>query len=205
MKKLLFIFPIVALLAAGCNSSQQVSNQPPVQTSVVQNTNPTQNPTSTPATNTSTGGTYSYTLGTYPYASSITPPKINFSFQYPSGYGYNNVPPTGDFFAFIIVHNSSFSGAQVFGRIDADGSDARTFERQPGTTGPNGNMTTKNFITNSGLTGKEERPSSQPINIIIDTGKTDSKGNKITIWFLAEHADDTAVVENMAKTLTISQ
>jgi hypothetical protein len=37
MKKLLFVFPIVAFLAAGCNSSQQAQNQTPV----VQNTNPT--------------------------------------------------------------------------------------------------------------------------------------------------------------------
>jgi hypothetical protein len=47
MKKLLFAFPIVVLLAAGCNSSQQASNQPPVQTPIVQNTNPTSTPTPT--------------------------------------------------------------------------------------------------------------------------------------------------------------
>jgi hypothetical protein len=46
MKKLLFAFPIVALLAAGCNSSQQVYDQAPV----VQNTNPTPTITPTPTT-----------------------------------------------------------------------------------------------------------------------------------------------------------
>jgi hypothetical protein len=40
MKKILFVFPIVAFLAAGCNSSQQAQNQTPV----VQNTNPTSAP-----------------------------------------------------------------------------------------------------------------------------------------------------------------
>ncbi len=40
MKKLLFVFPIVALLAAGCNSSQQVYNQQPNST-----TTPTPQPT----------------------------------------------------------------------------------------------------------------------------------------------------------------
>ncbi len=54
MKKLLFAFPIVALLAAGCNSSQQASGSTPVQAPVVQKTLPTQPgpmPTS-PATST---------------------------------------------------------------------------------------------------------------------------------------------------------
>lgn len=47
-KKLLFMFPIVALLAAGCSSSQQASNQPPVQTLAVQNVTPTSTPSPTP-------------------------------------------------------------------------------------------------------------------------------------------------------------
>jgi len=38
MKKLLFAFPIAALLTAGCNSSQQNINQNPVQAPVTQNT-----------------------------------------------------------------------------------------------------------------------------------------------------------------------
>lgn len=42
MKKLLFVFTITALLAAGCNSSQQASNQTPV----IQNTTPV--PTAAP-------------------------------------------------------------------------------------------------------------------------------------------------------------
>jgi hypothetical protein len=50
MKKLLFAFPIVALLAAGCNSPQQAANTTPVQTSVAQNTNPVSTTTSTPVT-----------------------------------------------------------------------------------------------------------------------------------------------------------
>ena len=42
MKKLLFVFPIVALLAAGCNSAQQASVQ--TQTPTTQNTNPVPSP-----------------------------------------------------------------------------------------------------------------------------------------------------------------
>jgi hypothetical protein len=48
-KKLLFMLPLVALLAAGCSSSQQASNQPPVQTPIVQNTNPIPPTVSAPA------------------------------------------------------------------------------------------------------------------------------------------------------------
>lgn len=40
MKKLLFVFPVAVLLAAGCNSSQPTTIQPPIQNPVVQNTNP---------------------------------------------------------------------------------------------------------------------------------------------------------------------
>ena len=49
MKKLLLAFPIIALLAAGCNASQQAVSQTPVPTPVAQNTNPTPTPSPTPA------------------------------------------------------------------------------------------------------------------------------------------------------------
>jgi hypothetical protein len=54
MKKLLFALPIIALLAAGCNSSQQASVK--TQAPVTQNTNPTptQTPTSTQSQNSTT-------------------------------------------------------------------------------------------------------------------------------------------------------
>lgn len=45
MKKILFLFPLAVLLAAGCNSSQQTYNQPPI----VQNTNPAQTSVPTPS------------------------------------------------------------------------------------------------------------------------------------------------------------
>jgi hypothetical protein len=53
MKKLLFVFPIVALFAAGCNSAQQAAVQTPVQTPVVATPSPSpiSKPTSTPSTN----------------------------------------------------------------------------------------------------------------------------------------------------------
>ncbi len=42
MKRFLLALPVVVLIAAGCNSSPQVSSQMPVQNPVVQNTTPTQ-------------------------------------------------------------------------------------------------------------------------------------------------------------------
>jgi hypothetical protein len=48
MKKRMLLGITILLLAAGCNSSQQATNQPPVQTPVVQNTNSVQVPTPTP-------------------------------------------------------------------------------------------------------------------------------------------------------------
>jgi uncharacterized protein YcfL len=50
MKKLLFVFPVIALLAAGCSSSQQTSIQTPAPAPVVQNTNPVSNSTPTQST-----------------------------------------------------------------------------------------------------------------------------------------------------------
>ena len=52
MKKIFLVLSLVALLAAGCNSSQQATNQPPVQKPVVQNTNPVPTPTPVPTTTT---------------------------------------------------------------------------------------------------------------------------------------------------------
>jgi PsbP-like protein len=69
MKKLLLAFPIIALLAAGCNSSQQASNQNPAQTPVVQNTNQVPTPTPTPTPN--SNKTY-------------TNSAFHFSMQYPN-------------------------------------------------------------------------------------------------------------------------
>ncbi len=63
MKKLLLVFPIITLLAAGCNSSQQATTQAPV----VQNTNVA--PTSTP--NQTNWATY-------------TSNELGLSFKYPT-------------------------------------------------------------------------------------------------------------------------
>ena len=54
MKKLLLVFPIVALLAAGCNSSQQAAITSPIQTPITQNTNPAPTPSPTPTSSNST-------------------------------------------------------------------------------------------------------------------------------------------------------
>jgi len=45
MKKLLLLFPIITLLAVGCNSSQSTTEQTPVKTPVIQNANPQPSPT----------------------------------------------------------------------------------------------------------------------------------------------------------------
>jgi uncharacterized protein YcfL len=58
MKKILFLFPIIALLAAGCSSTQQASNQTVVQTPIAQNANPaptSNKPTTTLTTQITTG------------------------------------------------------------------------------------------------------------------------------------------------------
>lgn len=47
MKKLLLVLPIMALLAAGCSTSQQTSNSTSIQTSVSQNSNQPSSPTPT--------------------------------------------------------------------------------------------------------------------------------------------------------------
>ena len=49
MKKILFIVPIVALLAASCNIKQEETIQTPTPTPIVQNTNPTPTPSNVPA------------------------------------------------------------------------------------------------------------------------------------------------------------
>ena len=75
MKKLLLALPIVLLLAAGCDSSQQVANQNTVPTPVVQNTNPAPNPSTTPTANpTPTQSSWK----TY------TNNRVGYQFEYPT-------------------------------------------------------------------------------------------------------------------------
>ncbi len=84
MKKLLFAFPIVTLLAAGCNSSQQATNQIPAQSSVSQNTNPTPThspiPTPTPTPTPATTQNQAVPANWATYTSS----DLGLSFKYPT-------------------------------------------------------------------------------------------------------------------------
>lgn len=77
MKKLFFAVPIIALLATGCNSSQQVYNQHVVQTPIAQNTTPTDTSTSTVAPKIdATQNWLSYTSH-----------RLGLSFKYPAAWG----------------------------------------------------------------------------------------------------------------------
>lgn len=60
MKKLFFALPLAALLAAGCNSTQQSINQAPVPSPVVQNKKPAAAPTSTQPQDTTLIGRQNY-------------------------------------------------------------------------------------------------------------------------------------------------
>lgn len=82
MKKLLFVFPVVALLAAGCGSPQQVSNQTPIQAPSAKNTNPvsvstpTPSPIATPSSTPPTGSQSSY------ITTNLTPASVGIANPY---------------------------------------------------------------------------------------------------------------------------
>jgi hypothetical protein len=100
MKKLLFAFPIVALLAAGCNSSQipQSTNTTPATQNSTQNTNSTSSPTSAQA-NTSNWQTYASQ-------------KYSFQFKYPTDWSVSDASYTyqGQDYLFVTVSSPLISG-----------------------------------------------------------------------------------------------
>ena len=113
MKKLLFAFPIIALLAAGCNSSQQVSSQTPAtqNTSPAPTANPTPTPTQTPVPTATPNPT-----ATPPANSTLyTDPTFNFQVSVPSSYKYETHPPT-----------AYLGGEIIFGITDTNNQYNRT-------------------------------------------------------------------------------